>query len=80
MNRRLMRSPLATYIVESVFLGDCESIVQVMAETAVVLRRMQFASGHARYSHAHAGVVRAFPALLLGQNLGKMMVREARQA
>lgn len=49
-----------------------------MAETAIVLRRMQFASGHARYSQAHAGAVRAFPALLLDQNLGKMMVREAR--
>jgi hypothetical protein len=52
-----------------------------MAETAIVLRRMQFASGHTRYSQAHTGVIRAFPALLLDQNLGKiMMVREARQA
>ena len=55
-------------------------IVQATAETAIVLRRMQLASGHARYSHANAAVVRAFPALLLGQNFGKMMVREARQA
>jgi hypothetical protein len=51
-----------------------------MAETAVVVRWTRFASGHARYSHAHAGVVRAFPVLLLGQKFGKMMVREARQA
>ena len=72
--------PLISYSVESDFLGDFEPIVQVMAETAIVLRRMQFASGHARYSQAHTGVVRAFPALMLGQNLGKMMVREAREA
>jgi len=51
-----------------------------MAETGVVLRWTRFAIGHSWYSHAHAGVVRAFPALLLGQNFGKMMVREARQA
>ena len=74
------RVPLVTYIRESDFLGDFEPIVQAMAETAIVLRRMEFASGHARYSQTHTGVVRAFPALLLGQNLGKIMVREARQA
>ena len=51
----------------------------MMEKTAFVLRRMQFASGHARHSQAHKGVVRAFPALLPGRNLGKMMVRRARQ-
>ena len=49
-----------------------------MAETAGVVRWARFASGHARHSHAHAGVIRALPVLLLGQNFGKMMVREAR--
>jgi hypothetical protein len=51
-----------------------------MTESGVAVRRMQFASGHARYSQAQAGAVRVFPALLPGQNSGKMMVREARQA
>jgi hypothetical protein len=53
---------------------------EVMTESGVAVRRMQSDSHHARYSQAQAGVVRAFPALLPGQNFGKMMVREARQA
>jgi hypothetical protein len=51
-----------------------------MEKTAFVLRWMQFASSHARHRQAHKGVVRGFLALMPGQNFGKMMVREARQA
>lgn len=53
---------------------------KVMAESRDDLRWRLFASGHDRDSQAHTDVVRAFPALLLGQDSGKMMVRGAMQA